>query len=227
MSAATPSVAPRRLHRRRASGVHVMMLVAGTLGLVFTLAVLRDAPGDRRVAVAARDLVAGTVLRRTDLRFEPVAADDRLIAHFVEPRDLSSLAGRVLTRSVVAGEPLIGAQLRPVAAPQGRRAMSIPVERARAVNGRLAPGDRVDVVVARDGVVAVVVAGAEVLDVDDGDGGVLGRHPGEVSVTLAVDVQESQLLAAALADGDFVLTRVTGAMPATGAPPLTIGPPGP
>jgi hypothetical protein len=46
-----------------------------------------------------------------------------------------------------------------------------------------------------------------------------------VRVTLAVDARESQLLAAALADGDFVLTRVTGAPSAADLPPLAIGKP--
>ena len=39
-------------------------------------------------------------------------------------------------------------------------------------------------------------------------------------VTLAVDARQSQLLAAALADGDFVLTRVTGAPSSADLPPL-------
>ena len=44
-------------------------------------------------------------------------------------------------------------------------------------------------------------------------------------VTLAVDARESQLLAGALAHGDFVLTRVTGAPSAADLPPLVVGKP--
>jgi Flp pilus assembly protein CpaB len=119
---------------------------------------------------------------------------------------------------VFADEPVLQAHLRTRAATSGRRAMSIPVDRARAVNGDLAPGDRVDVVVAGDDAVSIVVADAEVLGVDDDDA--LGARRGEVRVTLAVDARESQLLAAALADGDFVLTRVTGSPSAADLPPL-------
>jgi Flp pilus assembly protein CpaB len=199
------------------------MLVAGVSGLVITLGVLRPGAGGERVAIATRDLEAGSVLGLRDVRFESVSVPDRVVGGYVTPRELSGLRGRVLTASVFADEPVLEAHLRSRAATDGRRAMSIPVDRARAVNGNLAPGDRVDVVVADDDAVSIVVAGAEVLDVDDDDA--LGTRRGEVRVTLAVDARESQLLAAAIAGGDFVLTRVTGASSAADLPPLTIGKP--
>jgi Flp pilus assembly protein CpaB len=203
-------------------GPQVLMLVAGVAGLVITLGVLRPDSGGERVAIAARDLEAGTVLGPGDVRFESVSVPDRVAGRYVTLRELSRLRGRVLTAPVFADEPVLEAHLRSGAATDGRRAMSIPVDRARAVNGDLAPGDRVDVVVAADDVVSIVVAGAEVLDVDDD---AFGTRRGEVRVTLAVDARESQLLAAAIADGDFVLTRVTGAPSAADLPPLTIGKP--
>ena len=52
--------------------------------------------------------------------------------------------------------------LRPRAARHGLRAMSIPIDPSRAVGGRLAPGDRVDVLFAGERAVSIVVAGAEV-----------------------------------------------------------------
>ena len=209
---------PRRLQRRRAVGPQVLMLVAGVAGLVLTLAVLRPGAGGQRVAIAARDLEAGTVLTDRDVRFERVSTSDRLADAYVTGRELSGLRGRVVTAPVFADEPVLEAHLRTRAATDGRRAMSIPVDRARAVNGKLAPGDRVDVVVAGDDEVTIVVAGAEVLDVDGDDA--FGTRRGEVRVTLAVDARESQLLTAALADGDFVLTRVTGAPSSADSPPL-------
>jgi Flp pilus assembly protein CpaB len=96
--------------------------------------------------------------------------------------------------------------------------MSIPIDPARAVNGRLEPGDRVDVVLAADREVAIVVAGAEILAVHHGREGASVGAATDFSITLAVDTRESQLLAGALADGDLVVTRVTGAAPAVGAP---------
>ena len=213
--------APRRVHRRRLRGAHVVMVLAGLVGLVLTVAVLReDTGGGRPIAVAARDLVPGVPLRAGDVRYEPVRADAVVLDHLLG--DDRPWRGRVVTVAVEAGEPLVTARLRARVAADGLRAMSIPVARARAVNGRLARGDRVDVVVARDGVAAVVAAGIEVLEVADDADGAFGAGRGEVTVTLAVDVADSQRLAAVLADGDFVLTRVTGAIPATGAPPVAI-----
>jgi Flp pilus assembly protein CpaB len=200
------------------------MLVAGIAGLVLTLGVLRPGGGGQRVAVATRDLEAGSVLAKGDVRFESVSASDRVGASYVTARELSTVRGRVLTTPVFADEPVLQAHLRPRAATSGRRAMSIPVDRARAVNGNLAPGDRIDVIAAADDTVNIVVAGVEVLDVDGDDA--FGTRRGEVRITLAVDARESQLLTAALADGDFVLTRVTGAPSSADLPPLVrSGPP--
>jgi len=75
---------------------------------------------------------------------------------------------------------------------------------------------------ARDGVATIVAAGLEVLDVTSDRSGAFGGAREQMTITLAVDVAESQRLAAVLADGDFVLTRVTGAASATGAPPIVI-----
>lgn len=215
-----PTTSPRRVHRRRLGGAHLVVLLAGLLALVLTLTALRTEPSGRRVVVAARALDAGVPLRVGDVRYALVRADGDVLAHLVAAG--SAWRGRVLVHPVPAGELLSIDRLRRPAGPEGRRAMSIPVERARAVNGRLAAGDRVDVVQARDGVASVVAAGLEVLGVEDERDGAFGSPRGQVTVTLAVDVAESQRLAAVLADGDFVLTRVTGATPATGAPPLSL-----
>jgi Flp pilus assembly protein CpaB len=194
------------------------MLAAGVAGLVVTLAVLRPGAGGAPVAIAAHDLDAGSVVSERDVRFERISASETVSGPYISARELTARRGRVLTTPVFADEPLLEAHLRTRAATDGRRAMSIPVDRARAVNGKLAPGDRVDVVVAGDDEVTIVVADAEVLDVDSDD--TFGTRRGEVRVTLAVDARESQLLTAALADGDFVLTRVTGAPSSADLPPL-------
>jgi Flp pilus assembly protein CpaB len=196
------------------------MVLAGLLALVLTLSALRSDTSGRPVVVAARDLAAGVPLRAADVRYERIRAGDAVLANLVARN--AAWRGRVLTGSVRAGEPLTATRLRSPATADGRRAMSIPVERARAVNGQLAAGDRVDVVRARDGIATVVAAGLEVLDVEDDRDGAFSGARGQVTVTLAVDVAESQRLAAVLADGDFVLTRVTGAVPATGAPPVSL-----
>lgn len=206
---------PRRVRRRRWRGAHLVMVLAGLLGLVLTLTALRQEPTGRRVAVANGPLEAGVRLGRSDVRFERVSGADDVLSALVDADD--AWRGKVVTARIETGEPLTQSRLRAAATTDGRRAMSIPVERARAVNGRLAPGDRVDVVQAAGGGALVVAADLEVLDVEDDRDGAFGGARGQVTITLAVDVAGSQRLAAVLADGDFVLTRVTGAVSAADA----------
>lgn len=217
----SPDVSPQRLQRRRTSAPLVLVLLAGGLGLLSTLVLLR--PGNVhavRVAVAARAVQSGAVVRRADVAFVALRADSTVRDAFVPEPRARLLVGRVATVSMDPGEPFLAAHVAAPATRDGRRAMSIPVERSRAVNGRLAPGDRVDVVAASDERVTIVAAGLEVLDLDDPDRGAFGSRRGEVTITLAVDAQQSQQLTEALADGDFVITRVTGAASAVETPPL-------
>ena len=106
--------------------------------------------------------------------------------------------------------------LRPRAARGGLRAISIPVDPARAVGGRLAAGDRVDVLVADDDGVAIIVPDAEVLAVDARGRGGIGDSASPFTVTVAVDEAQSRLVAAAVVSGGLSLARTTGATPATG-----------
>mgnify|MGYP006278725411 CR=1 FL=1 len=91
--------------------------------------------------------------------------------------------------------------------PADWRAVSVPVPRSRAVNGRIARGDRVDVLVVTDGVASVGVAGVEVLAVDDTGGG-FAAVDRDLAVTLAVDPAQGARLAEAVASGSFLLARV-------------------
>jgi Flp pilus assembly protein CpaB len=213
---------PRRRLLSRLSAGHVVMIVAGLLGLVVTVVAIRAADDSQKVAVAATDIESGRSLTEADVRWVDVRLTDDLAARAVRPDDVDTLEGAVAATPIPAGELLSETDLRPIAAEGGLRAMSIPVEPSRAVNGELDAGDRVDVLVARGGEVAVVVADAEVLDVKDSGSGGLGAVDADFAITLAVDVRESQLLTAAIADGEFVVTRSTGADSAAQAPPLVV-----
>ena len=212
----------RRGRRSRLSGGHLAMIVSGLLGVLLTLALLHGG-GDRvHVAVAAHDLAPGARLRGSDVRYEAVAMGDGLLATTLERKDVARAAGQVVVGPIRAGELVTRGRLRPTAAPHGKRAMSVPIDPSRAVDGNLAAGDRVDVVLAGQTDVAIVVTGAEVLAVDRGADAAFTSGTRQLTVTLAVDARESQLLTAALTDGDLAIARVTGSTSSVGTPPLPV-----
>lgn len=222
-SEASPARSRRRSLVSLLSAGHLVMIVAGLVGMLLTLSLLRNADERVRVAVAARDLRAGNVVRASDLRYERVRMDGDLLATVLEPDDVADIAGSVATAPVREGELVPRAGLRPVAAPSRLRAVSIPIDPARAVNGDLLAGDRVDVVLVAEQEVTIVVAGAEVLDVHRPErGGAFGNVDDQFTVTLAVNARQSQLLAAAVTDGDVLVARSTGAASAESTPPLPV-----
>jgi Flp pilus assembly protein CpaB len=208
--------------RGRVSSGHLVMVVAGLLGVVVSVSVLRDEPAGVRVAVASHDIAAGDVVHATDLTAERVQAPACLLDTLVREDDVRRFRGHVVVAPVAAGELVVRSRLRPRAAPGGLRAMSVPIERARAAGGRLATGDRVDVVFAGQREASIIVADARVLAVDEPGRGGIGEVAQPFTVTLAVDARQSQLLAAAIADGEISLTRTTGARSARGTPPLDL-----
>jgi Flp pilus assembly protein CpaB len=113
------------------------------------------------------------------------------------------------------------------------REFSFPVDRERAMNGRLQPGESVDVLVTYgtgDSARTLVVApGVRLLDVTEAGKATLGSN-GKVVVTLLLTDAEQLLQAAhASAVGAVTLVRSTGATPGSpldtyvtpGAPPRT------
>ncbi|HEX6311772.1 MAG TPA: Flp pilus assembly protein CpaB [Acidimicrobiia bacterium] len=223
MSEATPLRARRRRIASRFSAGHLVMIVAGLVGMLLTLALLRNADDRVEVAVAAHDLRPGEIVSAADLRYERVNMDGDLLGTVLGRDDVNELDGAVAVEAVGAGELVSRTDLARAAAPSGLRAVSIPIDRARAVDGAIAPGDRVDVLLAAEREVVVVVAGAEVLDVGDpSNGPTLGSVDDVFTVTLAVDARGAQLLTAAITDGDVLLARSTGAESAQDLPPLPV-----
>lgn len=192
------------------------MVAAGLVGGLLTLALLRGAGARDQFAVATHDLAPGVVLRESDLDW----VDGQLDGHVpvVRRADLDERVGEVVVRPIAAGELVSPRSLLPAAAPDGLRAVSLPIDKSRAVNGDLDPGDRVDVLLSGDSGAAVVVAAAEVLAVDDHEGGALGGAQ-QFALTLAVDERGARALATAVANGEVLLARSTGAPVATSDEP--------
>jgi Flp pilus assembly protein CpaB len=181
------------------------------LAVVLNYSLLRARDDTVRVAVAARDLVAGAAVTPDAFRFTRARLDDRVLGTLLQPETVGEADGWVATGLVPAGDLVRRSDLLPPAAEDGRRAMSLPLEPEHAVAGELAPGDRVDVLEVRGDTARYVVTGAEVLAVADAGGAVGLTGAGAFSVTLAVDDHTALRLALALRSDAVEVVRSTGA----------------
>lgn len=132
--------------------------------------------------VARHDLVPGQHLAAEDV--ELVAVDLPPAQARVTYRSLDALEAAVTRGPVAAGGLLTVADVAPSGQAGAFRELALSLPRARALDGALVPGDRVDVVATADGASTAVVQHALVLAVSGDGGGALG---GDVVVTLALD----------------------------------------
>lgn len=151
--------------RHRLGLILTAALATGGLAAYLAFTVLRspDPAADARAAtvdvvdvvVATRDLDAGAVVKREDVRLVEWPASS-LPEGF--SRSASEVVGRGLLTSVKANEPLMSGKLArkeaggglPIRIPQGMRAMSVEVDDVVGVAGFVLPGTRVDVLVTLD-----------------------------------------------------------------------------
>lgn len=107
-------------------------------------------PRRNRIAVAARDLEVGSIIRAEDVRVIDWPGD-------ALPPGYASSASEVVGRGVITpvkvNEPLLASKLAdkeaggglPIVIPEGMRALSVRVDEVIAVAGFVGPGTRVDV----------------------------------------------------------------------------------
>jgi Flp pilus assembly protein CpaB len=203
---------PLRRSRRRVAPGHLVMLLAGLLGVALTLGLLNRADATQPVVVADRDLAPGETLESADLRTVELAAGTPLAAALAQgvPADLE---GHVVVHPIRAGEPLASGDVGEPRSVDVPRTMSFPVASARAVGGALRSGDRVDVIAAdsRAGGSWFAASGLEVLAVESSGVSPLQGGSDEMTVTVAVDADAALGLAGALAVHEVTLVRSTGA----------------
>lgn len=214
--APTPAAPPPRRRSRvgRVSRAAALTWLAGTLAFVLSASVLRDRAERVEVLVAARDIPAGIELTTGMTRSIELDADSPLATTLVLSSGLRP--GMVVRGVITEGSPIRTADL--VAATEGDRlrSMSIPVERANAVGGVLAVGDRVDVIHVVDGTPTYVVAGVQVIDVassQSGRGLTGGGGAAGFFVVVRVDARQALALAGAMDKGGVQVIRSTGAEP--------------
>jgi pilus assembly protein CpaB len=147
------------VRQRRLWVILLLAVVSGGMAAYMALAYLRDrtprlmaAEAPRtQVAVAARDLPLGAILRPEDVRMIAWLGD-AVPAGYV--RSAADVVGRGLISSVKANELLLEARVAPrgaggglsVTIPEGMRAVSVRVDDVIGVAGFVMPGMRVDVV---------------------------------------------------------------------------------
>jgi Flp pilus assembly protein CpaB len=188
------------------------MVLAGVLGALLTLNVLRAADETRPVLVAATDLTPGTIVDADSVRVARIHADDEVVGGLLAGAELEQVRGQVVTAAVHEGGLLARDVVRPATEGGATRVMSFPLPRARAVAGELETGDRVDVLaVERDsGRSGYVVTDVEVVAIDGAGSGPLGTD-GDLTVSVAVDPTSATRLASALEVATVSLVRSTGA----------------
>jgi hypothetical protein len=188
------------------------MVLAGALGVLLTLSVVRAADHTRPVLAAARDLPAGTVLDAGALRVTRVHADRGVNASLFGVSEQGALRGRVLATSVAAGALLTRASVRNADANRAPHEMSFSVPRARALDGALTRGDHLDIVaVDHDtGRAVYVMRDVVLLAIDAHGGGALSGTSEDVTVTVNVDATSAPRLAAAVDTEVVSVVRTAG-----------------
>lgn len=225
-SAVVRAGAPRRALTSRLSAGHLTMIVAGLLGALLSLAVLRASDHRVEVAVAARDIPPGSRVTRDSFRFTRVAMDAEVLSTMVRASDVSSLEGDIASIRIRAGNPITRAVLLRAAAPHRLRSVGIPVAPDHAVGGDVGAGDRIDVLSTDGERSGLVVANLSVLDVKR-QRGALGSGDEKLTVVVALDADEATRLAPALDGNKFVIVLATGADPITGLAPSPTASAGP
>jgi Flp pilus assembly protein CpaB len=124
-------------------------------------------------------------------------------------QDGAGLEGRVALAPIAEGELIQAASLSDQGGHEPTAELSIALARERAVNGRLRPGDLVDVyATTREGGTSRVAAGIRVLDVSEAGGTFDGG--GDLTVTLGVSDADEQLeIVDAATNGAVTLLRTT------------------
>ena len=201
---------PRWLDGRLLLGV-VLILVS----VVGGANVVRAADRTVQVWKTTRALPVGTVVVRDDVVATRVRLFGADLRRYVDASRGAAPAGLVLTRDVGAGELMPAAALADPASVAPTRLVTIPIDRSHALGGRLARGDRVDVVatfrIGQASETRAILKAALVEDVVDDDGG-FGAGAG-YAVIVRISPEQALEVTSALqtAELDLLLVQSGGA----------------
>jgi Flp pilus assembly protein CpaB len=204
--------APPRRVVQRTPGVPGSRAVVGgaliALAAVGTFVSWRQAasPSQHAYAVASRELQPGDPLTSDDIRYEHMDLAAGVTARaFDTPADLE---GRVLVAPVGEGELLQDGVVSDQGDPDPTAEVSLALARDLAVDGRLQPGDTVDVYATQDDATALVAGGVRVIAVSDAGGSFADGSELTVTVGLGAADEQAAVIHAARA-GEVTLGRTT------------------
>lgn len=203
-----PIAVPKRGVMSRLSTGHVIMILAGLLAALLNFTLLQQRDEIFQVVVTSRPLLPGQTVVLDDFTYAEIRADQDLLNTFVLSSAVSTLDGQVAVRSMPVGIAVASADFSPAAAPLEQRAMSVPVDSDRAVNGSLTTNDIVDIILVDDGRASYVALGIEVLAVPGPREGFASTA--SYAVTISVDDETALRVASALDLGELHLVRSTG-----------------
>ena len=205
-----PLAMPMRRWWTRLSSAHILIFSAGALAFVANLAVLRPSEIPPSVAVAATELLPGTVFDpATHVAYVPMETDIGVLSRLVTEGAASSLAGHVVVHRVSEGSAVGVDALSAAATADGRRIMSLPTDAERAAGGSIVAGDRVDVIAVEGGSAQYVAVGLEVVGVPETRSGSFAAS-GAYHLVVAVDAATALQLAAAMETSAIQMVRSTG-----------------
>lgn len=199
------------------------MVVAALVAFFFTYAALRDDIDRVDVAVVTRSLRPGEPLEPSMVgALSLPLADEALPAGLLRPAEAAAAAGdgAVIVGPVPGGSLLRSSDLSKDS-PARPRAMAVLVERSRAVDGALVPGDVIDIVVVEQGIARFALVAVPVLAVSDAGSGIARG----IVLTLEVDATASLRLAHALATGELQIVKSTHSVPAEADAVFPVGAP--
>ncbi|CAM8634298.1 pilus_cpaB, Flp pilus assembly protein CpaB [Acidimicrobiia bacterium] len=211
-----PRVRPRPNGRSLAGALLVTLAAVGA----FWVAGADSAPPTQSVLVARRPLSPGEQLTSSDLEIRKVTILDGFDTHTYS--DPAQVIGGAMLAPLGKGELLQrSAVLTDASAKVGALEFSFPIDRERAMNGELRPGETIDLLATYgtgiDAVTTVLARNALVRQLDKQNDGTMGAT-GRVVLTIGLATAD-ELLNAVHAAQVAGLTAVRS----TGAGPSTIG----
>lgn len=190
------------------SGAWIVMLLSGLVAAVVFLFITNTANQKFSVLVAARDIPAGTIVDGSSEYFRQaeISTDDQTLGRMVKLRDRETLRGKVANGPIARGDLVMRASFLSPATSNNKFAMAIPIDKSRAVNGTLQPGDYIDIY--DDGGTTALIQNAEVIDAKESSGGLGGG--GSYLVLVGVSPQQAPVLSKAIQSNKINIARVTG-----------------